>query len=256
MTLKNLLLSTLVFLAGCSTSPSGPTEVLNIPSFHFDPEVVAPAGSAKLNIILVNPKYASTFKYSGAEPYRSFARSMGDDFEELLIARGYIVQGPYDSYDEIVFSVKENADLIIESDIDITANISGLKLRHAPKFNLLEIMVAPDGEAPLYYNISGAIGLSGKVSIKAYEPMTQEKMWVKSVPIEGVRVPVASTIAWRNDYISKGAYYSDPGIHNPTLEALRGVYDNALSKAYIYLDPRELQMLKPEIKRIKDKVRF
>ena len=256
--LYSVFLISVIAVSGCATSPvaTAPQEQLEVASFNYDPPVTNPAGSAGMNIILVSPKYAQNFKYSGTEPYQSFARNMAADFEEVLTSRGYTVQGPYASYDEIVFSVKEKADLILATDIDIVQNDAGLTKRQERDF-MSALIISTAGAQPVpFYKISGSIGLSGKVTFKAYEPQTKEKMWVKSVNIDTIQVPVSSNKAWRYDAVQTGGFYNDPGIHNPTLKALRKVYVNALEQAYTYLEPKELQQLRPQILRIKEGVRY
>ncbi len=61
---------------------------------------------------------------------------MGVDFEELLIAKGYSIRGPFSSYDEVVFRDKQDSDLLMEVEINFNVeagqgalkNLSSIKI--------------------------------------------------------------------------------------------------------------------------------
>lgn len=262
MTIKKLTFTALcavaIFASGCATSPAGtsPQVPLDVASFNYDPPETKAPGSAGMNIILVSPQFAQTFRYSGREPYQSFGESMAADFEEILTARGYTVQGPYDSYDSIVFSVKERGDLILEINIDIKQNDSGLTKTQESDF-MSALILSTAGATPTpYYKVKGTIGLSGRLTFKASEPQTREKMWVKNIDIKPQLVSVSSNKAWNYSAMQTGGFYDDPGIHNPILVSLREIYHDALTQAYTYLEPQELQTLRPQIQRIKQRVGY
>ena len=80
-------------------------------------------------------------------------------------------------------------------------------------------------------------------------------MWVKSLEIEPQQYSVVTQDAWPQSALGTGVLYTDAGVFNPSVDALQAVYSDALNKAFTYLDPRELQTLRPQIERIKENVR-
>lgn len=247
-----VLLASLI-LGGCALPEQAPKEPLKPASFDYTPPSTSGAGSAGMKIILVDPTYAAGFEGSGVEPYASFGRSMGDDFEEVLSARGYTVYGPYATYDEIVYSEKELADLVLLVDIDIDQSQNLRQTQHATLASLLGGANSTNG---VLYKLAGIMGITGKLTIKAREPQSGEQMWVKSVEIAPQSYDVASQEAWSLAAIAAGQHYGDAGIFNPTVDTLQGVYNDSLAKAFTYLDPRELQQLRPQIDRIKKRIRY
>lgn len=253
MSSKSLMVATAslfcLAIAGCVTPAAVETVPLKPASFDFTPPSTRAAGSAGMKIIIVSPSYAEDFAYSGLEPYESFGRSMANDFEEVLAARGYTVVGPYSSYDEIIFSEKESAELILLTDIEITQTNSLDGRQHVSFADMMNKSAVPK------YIFSGSIGLTGKITLKAREPQSGEQMWVKSLEIQPQQYSVTTQEAWPQSALGTGGLYSDAGVFNPSVDALQIVYADAMNKAFTYLDPRELRTLLPQIERIKKNVR-
>lgn len=237
---------------GCMSTGSSMVE-RTVASFDYSPTSTSPAGSAGMKIILVNPSYADGFAQSGVQPYATFAESMGSDFEEVLIALGYTVFGPYKSYDEVVFSEKEVADLILLADIDLTQTST---LQQQQKLSLGSILIATGAPRDAQFDVSGQMAISGKLTLKAQEPQSSESMWTKSLEIAPQSFDVSSTSAWTASDIASGNFLADPGVFNPTYDALSATYADVLRKSNTYLDPRELRQLRPQIERIKNRIRY
>ncbi|MEL7022280.1 MAG: hypothetical protein AAGL69_00960 [Pseudomonadota bacterium] len=248
-----LVLFATLNIVGCALPEQAPKEPLKPASFDYVPPATASAGNAGMKIILVNPSYASDFEGSGVEPYVSFGSSMANDFEEVLSARGYTVYGPYETYDEIVYSEKEIADLVLLIDIDMDQSHSMERRQQATLAGLLGGANNPNSTV---YKLDGSMRITGKLTMKAREPQSGEQMWVKSVEIPPKQYNVTSQDAWSATAIASNQHYNDAGIFNPTVDTLQGVYNDSLAKAYTYLDPRELQQLRPQIDRIKKRIRY
>ena len=83
----------MLLLTACATTERVPQRIVTIRNVVFDyiPPAGAEPGAAEMIIILVNPQYAASFEDARSEPFVSFAKSMGNDFEETLTTRGYKV---------------------------------------------------------------------------------------------------------------------------------------------------------------------
>ncbi|MHA7838004.1 MAG: hypothetical protein ACX98W_11150 [bacterium] len=257
--------TTTLLIGACTFAPptqtQTPPETLKPASFDYSPPSTADAGSAGMTIILVNPSYAEDFAASGVEPYQTFGKRLADDFEEILAARGFTVYGPYRTYDEIVYSEKETADLVMLVDIEMEQSNS---FKKSEKTDLASLILAAASsqssrsrQQPIKrYVLSGKMGLTGRFTMKAREPQSGEQMWVKSLEIEPKQYAVQSTRPWTDEAINGRQFYQDPGIFNPTVDSLQVVYQDAMGKAFTYLEARELQALRPQIERIKQRIRY
>src|SRR3990172_3807104 len=109
--LRYTLLSFLVFsllsllLLSCGGLNVATTS-LEVPDFDFSPSSPVAPGSAGIKIALIDPVYSGNFTYSSLSPFKEFRKSMGNDFEEILTARGYILKGPFEAYDLMTYSDK------------------------------------------------------------------------------------------------------------------------------------------------------
>ena len=208
-------------------------------TFDFTPPEVAPAKSSDIAFVLMKPSYAPSFQDGHEQLFQNFIKSMAADFEEMIIARGFTLRGPYDTYDEIVYGDKAATDLILMVEVDIQFS-SGQDLikRH---FNALTKSYS--------YSADGYLGLSGKINLTASETLSQEKLWAKSIPMPPKNVYVKSEHKYTGQHIP----IEDTGLYNPVSEALEEYYKKAIKTAWNHLHPVELAALKPQIKQLRDK---
>jgi hypothetical protein len=246
--MKKIILLSIVVLAliySCGTTQSSFTRLA--PKFDY----VTPnpnGGIAKSNQIalaLVRPVFgvntgdlpASAY---GRAPFTNFIKSMGNDFEEMLTARGYTIKGPFNAFDEMVYNEKKNTDLALHPEVDIV--FTGLPIRK--NFNA---MIGKD-----VYWVEGEIKISGKINLVFYEPQTKTKVWVKSVPFEETTFQVKGT----KKYFQPAFIQEEDGIWNPLVEHLEEVYQKSMKVCYNHLDPEELDLKKKEALEIKSKANF
>lgn len=239
-----------VAVAGCNMQTRPNTVERKVASFDYSPSETRSPGAAGMTIILVNPNFADGFAQSGVEPFVSFADSMANDFQEILVSLGYTVLGPYRSLDEIVYSQKESAHLVLFTDIDLKQTSDMAKSQAYG----IDIILGSPGSPK--FNLDGQMTVAGKLTLKAQEPKTSESLWLKSLEITATAYQAKSTQSWTEAQMRSGEYYGDPGIFNPTFDALTETYRDAMRKSNTYLDPREFQALLPEIRKLKRDKRY
>ncbi|MCG8467638.1 MAG: hypothetical protein MJB57_05420, partial [Gemmatimonadetes bacterium] len=106
----------------CATKSVTTTPVYR-PAFDYAPSIDREPASAGVVFALVRPQYAAgeltgTYTASGTprpevEPFASFADNLAFDFQELLVARGFTVTGPYRSYAEMTYPERQTADFAL-----------------------------------------------------------------------------------------------------------------------------------------------
>ena len=201
-----------------------------------------------ISMILLNPNYASGFEAESQEMYVDFIDNMGVDFEEMLIAKGYSLRGPYNTYDEIVYSDKSETDLMLSTEIDFSYEWSPGALK-------TKRLVGYGGSVTgYYYQIDGTLELTGKINLVIKESLTQEKLWVKSIPldkksllIQTARYKVASDAEGRQAVVSDAQY------KNVMYDALNDYYQKSLTMAWKHLEPEELKPLKKQVEELREK---
>lgn len=222
-------------------------------TFNFDYKTsnIVKTGSADMLVNLVRPRYASDFTNGGSELFASFRQYMGKDIEELLIDKGFRVKGPYDSFDDMVFEDRKDADLAIEVEI-----VPEFAAREGTWRTFKPIIDVNNntGVPRTYYAYDGTVSLIGKINLTAYEPLSREKIWVKSVPIP----PITNiNISTHNRRLHGGnlsdEFYNDPNVHNAIGKALLDQYGGTFKKIDVQLDPREFASLRGQIKELKGK---
>jgi hypothetical protein len=111
-----VLLSTTYY----SCSLFKPVSVSDVKSVTYDytPKDSRAANSTDFLLALVNPQFASDLKSSEVRMYQNFRKSMGNDFEELAIAKGFRIKGPFDARDEMLYGDKEDVQMLLEIEID------------------------------------------------------------------------------------------------------------------------------------------
>lgn len=253
--MKSLLICIgIAVCCGCATPK--PTSTPSKQTFNFDYKTssLAPAGSANFLVSLVRPKYAAGFVNGGSDLFASFRQYMGNDIEELLIDKGFRIKGPYDSFDDMIFDDRKETDIALEVEIvpEFTAR-DGRWKTHVPLFEKQKTQ----GTANIYYSYEGTASLVGKINLIGYEPLTHQKVWVKSVPIPAVEHINISTFSNRLEGMNlTNDFYNDPFVYNAIGKALLQQYASTFKKIDAQIDPKEFETLRAQIKELKAKKGF
>ena len=248
MKIQTLLLGVTFFILGCGllkTYEEPPKTVKIIPSYDFSPPAPVAPGSAKINIALFEPHYPSNFAYSDKSPFDKFRISMGKDLEEILTARGFIIKGPYDEYDLMTFSDKQECDLGLVADINIDINeTSGGWDYHPP-------VTTQYGTHNAYNTYGATLSLNGKITLYIIETFTKQKLIVKSLNIPESTITAKSKVLFSPNQNAKGIPVGDPDVHNPIAEGLKSFYQSTMKRAWDLLTKEELERLKAQVTQIR-----
>lgn len=250
-----LVLSTFIgvlFIAGCSVQKQVAAPAKQTFTYDYKTPSSSRPGSANTLLALVRPAYAKGFSFSGTDVFANFQQAMAANIEELLIARGYTLKGPYASFDEMVFNDKKDADIALEIEIEpkFTASEGGWKT-HAASFG--QILLSSGSNTPVSYSYEGTISLIGKINIVGYEPLSKEKLLVKSIEIPSILNINISTSKWVASPAYDLAFFNDPNVYNALGAALQQQYKGIMQKIDAHFDPREFAALKAQIKELKAK---
>lgn len=111
----------------------------------------------------------STFNQSYAS---RLSTALANTFQEIVSARGFKTEGPYENFDEITYTNKKNHYLALlpDADLKITKKVNKFECKNQ------------------YCTEKGRITASGEFLLKAVEPMTQEALMVKRIHISDLGI--------------------------------------------------------------------
>lgn len=264
-----------IVIAGCGVPAEPLREVI---TYSYTPTEEAAPGSADVTFAVVGAQLVDQAQQvqglallqAPAPLFEDFANTMTKDFMEVLNARGFGVTGPFETYDKIMHPVKEASDLLLTAEVKFIADMRGVRIgkKYIGKSAL---------DTTPYYTLEGACRVRSDVTLILSECLTNEPMWSKSIPMETFTVPFDNahpsysqfdlttfaatygqvTLAGRNSISQEvfadqvfprcpiGVFIEkDNKFHADLGHALEKQYDEILKKMYIYLDPREMAIVK------------
>jgi hypothetical protein len=178
---------------------------------------------------------------------------MTGDLNESLTAKGYTVRGPFENYDVALYTDKVESDLLLNVQIDFDLNDQNIAWTGS------EIQVSGKKKSAVFntlYKLNGFFVLSGKLNLSLSEPITKEKIWVKSIPLKQSKINIVSTGTYKilRDY--SAAFEKEPSFSNPFVTIMQDYYKEILDLAWTNLDPNELASLKKYTKEIREKKKY
>ena len=238
-----VVFSSLLLVSSCGSTGTTTQQTRTVKNYDWSPPSTAKAKSSDVTLILVRPSFGKEFKDEKEPIFKRFRDNMGIDFEEMLVARGYSIRGPFSSYDEIVFKDKQDADLLMKVEIDFTYEAEQGAMKASA-----DLAAAMFGKKAYKYSLDGNLFVGGKINIIVYEPSTQEKLWIKSIPLEDKTVYLKT-----KKYSRKSDCFNDPGYLNAMQTALDEYYQSSMNLGWKYLEPAELKQLKKQVQAIRKK---
>jgi len=206
-------------------------------------------GSIPVSVAVVNPYYRDAESVLTNQLFSSvgkgFSASMGNDLDKILIAKGMTTTGPYPSLDEITYSEKKNAALTLAPKIFISADI---------KYDGELHPVARDVGTTMERQFT--MSITGWISFIMQEPLSGEKMWIKKLELEPVKVEGVEIYEATAQYRADGCGGQALVGYNPTAKklyqgqteamagALKQLYPVILSQFEKFLDGDEMVQLK------------
>ena len=244
---KKIISALLAFgFIGCF-APQQAVQTKQTYTFEYTSKETTGTGTAGFVVGLVKPNYPATFLSSNTELFQSLRRSIGADIEELIIAKGFSLKGPYDALDEMIFEDKKRTDMLIK--IEISPSFTAVEGNWRSHFN-------PLFGGSYTYSYTGKASLVGKITLNGVEPLTNEKLWVKSVSIPNVEnIDIATSKRYARQLIDT-EILEDPGVYNAMGKALQQQYKGIMDKIAIQMNAEEFNSLKAQIKELKSKKGF
>lgn len=233
-----------LFIASDTPAKTQGTPTVKVANFTYTPDSTSKAKSHNIAFALINPSYASAFRFSGYHPFNDFAKAMSQDVEQIIVARGYSIYGPFSTTDEMVYGDKKNCDLLLYIDIEPDFNIQNVKCNSNYHYIY-------GGNSYYSYSYSGTIIMNGKINMTVKSMWGEQKLWVKSIPMEQREISIASVKSYSENNFQLPFASSDPGVVNPVVDAMEQYYTSIMMMIYAHLDPEEMADVKKQADEIK-----
>ena len=254
MTKKNLFLfTTLILLSTACTSSKTTTAtappVQRIPAkFDFFPPSRSQAGTTGITIAIVQPTYVGRNPEYYVPPFNEMAVSMGNDFEELLTAKGFTMRGPFGSRDEMVYNDKINSSFIIEVGIELNP-LYKRKATTSTKTNWGAILNTNAPASVSTKKMSGEITLAGNLVINAKSAQYGELIWKKNIALTPASFTYNGSLTWQGYPTMEEELNKDNQVYNTLSGELEKFYTKALNLAWQQIDPAEMKTVAEQAKK-------
>jgi hypothetical protein len=241
-------LSLSVLVSGCVATQSAPPTPTPKANYDFMPtQPCDQPGSTKLTFALVSPSSAwvdSTFAGSATpKVFRDLSQAMRGDLLELITCRGYLTKGPFATFDEMVYPDREASQLLLEPQLDIRVAFDEFHWVQSGAF-----MQALTKSNTTFYKFNGSATVGGHVTLSLKEPLTNTRMWTKSIEVPSETFRFTSDSAYGSPtgtMIPNGraqqVVINDPGLLRLLLPKLEAMYGNVFRTTQNYLNPTEMQ---------------
>jgi hypothetical protein len=216
-----------IFFA-CSESKQVTTTVPNVqknlPKFDYAPKILSKVGSSNITIALLNPTYGDhslTF-----DPFENMRKSMANDFEELLTAKGFKVRGPFNQIGEMLYNDKLNSDFIFLVDIDLNFKNINRSVKKNTRTNWGKLFdTNSNSMEEVYYTYKGEGSLTCNLTLTATSSKFGEKLWKKNITLAPTPFKYTGTKQWNNSSVSLyNEILKDNSVYNEIADVLEKQY--------------------------------
>ena len=221
-----------VTIAGCLSTVVEPEPVRAIITFDYSPPETTP-GSANLTFAVVGAEIVGGKRGTPIPLFKTFASNMTKDFAEILTARGFSVKGPFQDYDIMTYTDKEGTDLILTAEVEFSSDITQIRPSSIGRLN-------------------GSIIVTCHVNLVAYESLTRNRLWTKSVAITPITVELVSRNVYPSGASLATLLINENKFHNDVGRALEGQYTEVLNRIYGYIEPESMTIVGDAAKKLRD----
>lgn len=300
MTLKPVVIAFVLFfilsLSSCvPAAKQAPFKLppdLPTPTYQFSFEPEAQENPIEATIALISPQYGTTLDCAAPSENFSavvedYSRSLERDFEATLIAKGYTLTGPFASTEDMTFGEKERAMLALQPIVNIAVSCDDAQGRvySSEKNRDTGRTVSTPGQGRgerfliqdrTVIEVPGQMIVKSDLSLEMTEPLSQEKVWQKAVPVEDQQAAYDYyAIREVDKYLDTqgrsltttliaGAQYQEletrtnalpnadkrPGALAAVLEQM---YQAQLSQFSAFFDPREIEIIVSDAERARER---
>lgn len=283
----------LFFLSSCATTTGTVTRTLQYPpevsvvqpNFTYEP-------AKESNPLPVNIAFSLIHKEvdmaCGSNPQlneviQRYVNALDTDFQATLIAKGYQISGPFSDRDQMTYGEKEKAMLLMVPSLKLEIKCQDEKSRESTfseaKTGQSKTATRGDGasifldEWKRVTTTPGTLYVSADIGIVLYEPLTGEKLWIKSIRINAEPEPYShckETTYWLGGTLGESLFGKKQVYGQPTVaelprfderpvalaKVLEALFPKELSEFARYFDPREISQVVKDAEKVRKIKRY
>lgn len=202
-----------------------------VANFNYTPDSPAAPGSAGVTFAVGDVSYRPQGKrlWVAYPEFENLHKVIKDDLSKLLLAKGFSVRGPYESYDLIPYQDKQAIDLWLISTIELT---------HTFNDKTTSTHSAGDSE------------LNGKIILELREIMTRELMWTKTIPFKKYEFSFSIPIP---HLAPNQSYDIGPSLASYISKGVEQQYPEFMATIFKLIDPEEMKIIRKQCQELKSK---
>jgi hypothetical protein len=187
-----------------------------------------------------------TMKYS-----QRLCAALTNGIQEIITHKGFMIKGPYNSFDDLTFGDKKDTYLAVVPYLTILVQ---------------DKIVEHDSSAFTGINsVKGVIQVTGEFRVDLMEPLTKEKVLAKRINLSDLSIQKEYKREWQimNPSLpgmAKRLFSMNTQLVDTTdralADAVNEFYAKAMDKIEIYLSPEEIVSFKDQINNLKGLKRF
>lgn len=265
-------------LCGCETLSSTPTpkknisekkESIYIPDYSFTPTATtsAPSGyTVGIINMVVNEDVPEQWVTQGLD---SFREAYFKGLESVLLSKGILIKGPFDSYEEMTFPDRDSCSYLIRPVLHLAAHqgvgTEQLLAEYTEKFKTDTTL-----NWTFYVERPYSVTYTCTMHYEIFEPLTGEKLAIHKLDSEPIVEQSNIIIAQKQTATWNGAEFIDGPVDSSVLGSEMGFYNSAnvdiralerLFKTYMpkteaLLSVEEFAHLEPYKKQLEEKKRY
>lgn len=178
-------------------------------------------------LVPIKKIYNGKMIWSTFPQFGNLDEALKQDFQKILMAKGFNIRGPFDSYDLIPYADKKGVDLYLTSTLGLTFALNDEKWEDQ------------------VYSV-GNVTVDGKITLELREIVTRELMWTKTIPLAKIEFPYRI----RGPYQVEGKFNI---IMNETVKGLEKQYPDLTATISKLIDPEETRIIKKQAQELKSK---
>lgn len=237
----------MLLLVGCASAP--PPVASYTPRFTFAyPSGEAPASDVTIAIVRPIETNAGATLPAGAvlaqpstkraQVEANFKNGIVAQLQELLGKKGFKQTGPFDDLNSMTFPDKKGSDLTLTTQLGLTLGIPETSTDLEQGFGN-QVM----GGGVMVVSSAGKCSMAGNVSFVMLEPMSAEKIWIKKIDLPPTEVECSG----------KGTPGNFNVIDNGVAQLFEKTFQLLMEKAWDYISPEEVALLKKQSQELRAK---
>jgi len=252
-----LTLLSSILIMGCSSkevSPYTTLEQIELPTKNYDSNRKK---TTELSFATVNPLLTMNFNVS-TDLHNSLIKRLKNDVNKLsckipteikkiLISKGINVSDNYWNRNDMTFSQKRDTSILFYPVIQIYIDQ-----------NTIDILERINNQSPKKVKTTGKLQVRAKVELVALEPLSGEKIWIKSLPLK--RKKFEADISYSGKLKASTNIFSVDkkagDIAKEMDDLIIDIYNKVIEGVEKYVDYEEFILLNKDIAKIKKIKRY